>query len=94
MSVTLRYILLQTSILTTHHSRFYEFETNLLAVTLYLVSSQANWFDANIFCRDHGMQLATVNSDLERNAIGELLQQLKVTDFYGMELYCTFHSST
>lgn len=44
-------------------------------------SSQANWFDANIFCRDHGMQLATVTSDQDDMAIRELMQ---LTDANGM----------
>lgn len=57
----------------------------MLAITLYLFSSQANWFDANIFCRDHGMQLATVNSDQEQGAINQLMQKIAVTESYGME---------
>ncbi|XP_037045266.1 C-type lectin 37Da-like [Bradysia coprophila] len=30
---------------------------------------KANWFEASIFCRDHGMQLATVNTDAEHLAV-------------------------
>lgn len=39
---------------------------------IYL-SSQANWFDAYIFCRDHGMQLATVTTDIDQEAISNLI---------------------
>lgn len=34
---------------------------------------KANWFDASIFCRDHGMRLATINTDAEQDAINKLV---------------------
>lgn len=35
---------------------------------------QANWYDANLFCRYHGMQLATINSPEAQENINQVIE--------------------
>ncbi|KAG4079638.1 hypothetical protein HA402_010418 [Bradysia odoriphaga] len=39
---------------------------------------KANWYDAYLFCRDHGMQLATVNTPDEHETIARNLPKTNV----------------
>ncbi|KAG9259970.1 C-type lectin 1-like [Astyanax mexicanus] len=83
MEMRLLYMLLVTGVLQTLSSGLYEY---------HLITDQKNWTDAQAYCREHYVDLATVENDLDFGRIQREAQRLSFTSEAWVGLYNDINS--